>query len=129
MLMDLDMDGIYRVFVFYCHLLGTSTSECGYNHVQHTYYQNTDSNYIDFTVHPHSLQPPKGHQADFPEQEVVNQVITLHVNNILKSITKYRGDDKSLARTTSLSIFFFQFREQVVVRRGRIRRIGWVIKT
>ena len=24
---------------------------------------------------------------------------------------------------------FFQFREQVVVRRGQIRRIGWVIKT
>jgi len=25
--------------------------------------------------------------------------------------------------------FFFQTREQVVVRRGQIRRIGWVIKT
>jgi len=25
--------------------------------------------------------------------------------------------------------FFFQSREQVVVRRGQIRRIGWVIKT
>jgi len=24
---------------------------------------------------------------------------------------------------------FFQFREQVAVRRGQIRRIGWVIKT
>ena len=64
------------------------TAECGYNHIQHTYYQNTNSNYIDFTVHPYMLQPPKGHhQADFPQQ-VVNQVITLHVNNILKSITK-----------------------------------------
>jgi len=36
------------------------------------------------------LQPPKGHQADFPQQEVVNQVITLHVNNILKSIIKWQ---------------------------------------
>ena len=26
-------------------------------------------------------------------------------------------------------VFFFRFREQVVVRRGQIRRIGWVIKT
>ena len=28
-----------------------------------------------------------------------------------------------------LSFVFFQSREQVVVRRGQIRRIGWVIKT
>jgi hypothetical protein len=40
----------------------------------------------------------------------------------------YRGADKSLAQPTSLSIFF-QFREQVEVQRGQIRRIGWVIKT
>jgi hypothetical protein len=40
---------------------------------------------------------------------------------------KYRGADKSLARPTSLSIF--QSREQVVIQRGQIRRIGWVIKT
>jgi hypothetical protein len=54
----------------------------------HTYYQNTNSNYIDFTVHPYMLQPPKrDHKADFPQQ-VVSQVITLHVNNILKPITK-----------------------------------------
>jgi len=26
-------------------------------------------------------------------------------------------------------MFFFQSREQVVVRRGQIRRIGWVIKS
>jgi len=26
-------------------------------------------------------------------------------------------------------VFFFQSREQVVVRRGQIRRTGWVIKT
>ena len=33
------------------------------------------------------------------------------------------------AKNGDLSIvFFFQFREQVVVRRGQIRRIGWVIK-
>jgi len=35
--MDLDMDGIYRVLVLYCHLLRTSTPKCGYNHIQHTY--------------------------------------------------------------------------------------------
>jgi len=29
----------------------------------------------------------------------------------------------------NLSIVFFYSREQVVVRRGQIRRIGWVIKT
>jgi hypothetical protein len=40
----------------------------------------------------------------------------------------YRGADKSLARTTSLSIVF-QSREQVVFRWGQIRRTGWVIKT
>jgi hypothetical protein len=37
----------------------------------------------------------------------------------------YRGADKSLARPTFNC--FFQSREQVVVRRGQIRRIGWVI--
>jgi hypothetical protein len=38
------------------------------------------------------------------------------------------GADKSLAQPTSLSIVF-SVQEQVVVRRGQIRRIGWVIKT
>jgi hypothetical protein len=41
----------------------------------------------------------------------------------------YRGTEKSLARPTSLSIAFFQSREQVIVRRGQIHRIGRVIKT
>jgi hypothetical protein len=42
----------------------------------------------------------------------------------------YMGAVKSLVRPTSLSIvFFFQSREQVVVRRGQIQTIGWVIKT
>jgi hypothetical protein len=40
----------------------------------------------------------------------------------------HRGSNKSLARPTSLSIFF-QSRGQVVVRWGQIRRIGWAIKT
>jgi hypothetical protein len=45
------------------------------------------------------------------------------------STTVYtRGADISLDRPTSLSIFF-QSMEQIVVRRGQIRRIGWVIKT
>jgi hypothetical protein len=39
----------------------------------------------------------------------------------------------SAAATTSVSYkqtcFFFQSREQVVLRWGQIRRIGWVIKT
>jgi hypothetical protein len=39
-----------------------------------------------------------------------------------------RGTDKSLGGPTSLSIFF-QPREQLIDRRGQIRRIGWVIKT
>jgi hypothetical protein len=42
--------------------------------------------------------------------------------------TQYRGADKSLALLTSFQLFF-QSREQVVVRRGQIRIIGWVIKT
>ena len=29
----------------------------------------------------------------------------------------------------NFKLFFFQSREKVVVRRGQIRRIGWVIKT
>ena len=29
----------------------------------------------------------------------------------------------------TFQLFFFQSREQVVVRRGHIRRIGWVMKT
>jgi hypothetical protein len=41
----------------------------------------------------------------------------------------YWGADKSLTRPTSISIVFFQSREQVVVRRGQIRRIGWMLKT
>jgi hypothetical protein len=41
----------------------------------------------------------------------------------------YRGADKSLAWPTSLFKCFFQYREEVVVRRGQIRRIGWMIKT
>jgi hypothetical protein len=47
---------------------------------------------------------------------------------IRMSPTLYRGADKSLDRPTSLSVFF-QSREQVIVRRGQIRRIGWVIMT
>jgi hypothetical protein len=39
---------------------------------------------------------------------------------------RYQGVDKSLARPTYLSIFF-KSREQVVDRRGQIRRIGRVI--
>jgi len=29
----------------------------------------------------------------------------------------------------TFQLYFFQSREQVAVRRGKIRRIGWVIKT
>ena len=32
-------------------------------------------------------------------------------------------------KMSTFQSFFFQSREQVVVRRGQIRRIGWVIKT
>jgi hypothetical protein len=51
-------------------------------------------------------------------------LLTVHLYIIL-----YRGADKSIARPTSLSNVFFQSREQVVVGRGEIRRMGWVIKT
>jgi hypothetical protein len=44
-------------------------------------------------------------------------------------VTWYRGVDKSLPQPTSLSIAFFQSREQVVVRLDQIQRIGWLIKT
>ena len=32
-------------------------------------------------------------------------------------------------KMATFQLFFFQSREQMVVRRGQIRRIGWVIKT
>jgi hypothetical protein len=40
----------------------------------------------------------------------------------------YPVADKSLAQLTSFQLIFHS-REEVVVRRGQIRRIGWVIKT
>jgi hypothetical protein len=46
----------------------------------------------------------------------------------VQKATNYRGADKSLTQPTSLSTALLS-REQVVVRRGQIRRIGWVIKT
>ena len=39
------------------------------------------------------------------------------------------SNDLRVGRKMATFQFFFQFREQVVVRRGQIRRIGWVIKT
>ena len=42
----------------------------------------------------------------------------------------FRGsNDLSVGRKMTTIQLFFQSREQVVVRRGHIRRIGWVIKT
>ena len=39
------------------------------------------------------------------------------------------SNDLRVGRKMATFQLFFQFREQVVVRRGQIRRIGWVIKT
>ena len=39
------------------------------------------------------------------------------------------SNDLRVGRKLATFPFFFQSREQVVVRRGQIRRIGWVIKT
>ena len=42
----------------------------------------------------------------------------------------FRGNNGlQVARKMGTSQLFFQSREQVVVRGGKIRRIGWVIKT
>jgi len=39
------------------------------------------------------------------------------------------SNDLRVGRKMATFQLFFQSREQVVVRRGQIRRIGWVIKT
>ena len=39
------------------------------------------------------------------------------------------SNDLRVGRKMAIFHLFFQSREQVVVRRGQIRRIGWVIKT
>ena len=39
------------------------------------------------------------------------------------------GNDLRVGRKMATFQLFFQSREQMVVRRGQIRRIGWVIKT
>jgi len=39
------------------------------------------------------------------------------------------GNDLRVGRKMATFQLFFQSREQVVVRRGQIRRIGWMIKT
>jgi len=39
------------------------------------------------------------------------------------------SNDLCVGRKMATFQFLFQSREQVVVRRGQIRRIGWVIKT
>jgi hypothetical protein len=56
------------------------------------------------------------------------QSIHFNPNNNTIHTYLYRGADKSLARPTSVQLFL-QSREQVVFRRGQIRRIGWVIKS
>jgi len=40
-----------------------------------------------------------------------------------------RNDLRVGRKIAIFQLFFFQSREQLVVRRGQIRRIGWVIKT
>jgi len=45
----------------------------------------------------------------------------------VQSVLRDRNDLR-FGRKVAIFQLFFQSREQVVVRRGRIRRIGWVIK-
>jgi len=51
------------------------------------------------------------------------------IQNVIRP-TRFRGsNDLRVGRKMATFQLFLQSREQVVVRRGQIRRIGWVIKT